>query len=229
MQRVRPEPNDTFSSQWVGVDGCSGGGLLQEGTESDSVGGTPVYAAWVELTPRGEDRLSMAVHPGDVVAGSISRGIADLWTISLADVTRHERFVAVVRHWASGTSAEWIEERSVLVVSGFAFLTNLSYFRVAKFGRKYTGSLADRAQVHRPIGTSTTTTVRSVRMLLTPGPTRRVALDRVGGLERDGGSFMVVRSKPFRSTTGPAPATVRLGAVPGGLAVPVASVSGPAR
>lgn len=201
VQRVHPEPNDTYSSEWVGVDGFSGGGLLQVGTDSDSLGHVPTYRAWVELAQTSALRLSMTVRPDDVMAATMLERGSDLWTITLADVTRRERFAATVRFQASGTSAEWIEERPVIVSSGIGSLANLSYFRVAKFGRRYTGSLPDSADVRRSIGGNATTMLRSVQMLLTSGPAHLVALDRVSALDRDGASFTVIRSKPF-STRG---------------------------
>ncbi len=201
VQRVHPEPNDTYSAEWVGVDGFSGGGLIQTGTESDSIKRVPTYDAWVELATPGERLLSMSVRPGDVMAATLVEDKTGRWMVTLRDVTRHERYSATVDHPTSDTSAEWIEERPVLSYARVSSLANLSYFQVARFGRRYTGSLPDAADVRRAIGATAPTTLRAVEMLLVPGPLDRVALDHVGALEDDGASFAVTRTKPFASGT----------------------------
>lgn len=199
VQRVQPEPNNTYSSQWVGIDGFSGGGLIQTGTESDSIDHVPAYGAWAALASTGEVALPMTVRPGDVMAATVAKGEGNVWTIALTDVTRHEDFATEVRYSTSETSAEWVEERPALASSGSSSLSNLSYYRVAEFGSRYTGSLPDTADVGRAIGATVPTTLRSVQMLLTPGPASLVALTRVGPLESDGASFTVTRTKPFSS------------------------------
>lgn len=197
VQRVRPEPNPTYSSQWVGVDGVSTASLVQTGTASDSVGGIPVYQAWIDLLPAPAARLPMTVRPGDVMAATVVKGRSDLWTITLTDVTLHEHYSKTVRYKTAGTSAEWIDERPVLDYGPVRFLANFSYFRVAEFGREYTGSLADNVYLRSCVGWPTQPTLRSVDMVLVPGPTEVVGLDRVSALMPDGASFAVIRTRPF--------------------------------
>jgi hypothetical protein len=209
VQRVRPEPNDTYSSQWVGVDGFSSQDLIQTGTDSNSVGGTLSYGAWIDLAPNSAQTLPMKVDPGDVMAATVVKSKSDLWTITLADITRHEHYSTSVHYMTRDTSAEWIEERPMIGAGGVGVLANLSYFRVAEFGSRYTGSLSDSADVQRGINAPVATQLRSVQMLLTKGPAHLVALDKVGTLATDGASFMVTRTKPFASRGAPAlPATV---------------------
>src|SRR6185369_10553217 len=42
---------DTFSSAWIGIDGITNSSLIQTGTESHCINGSPLYRAWWEILP----------------------------------------------------------------------------------------------------------------------------------------------------------------------------------
>ncbi len=79
------------------------------------------------------------------------------------------------------------------------FLADFSHFWVADLGRKCTGSLADSVYLRSSIDLPTQPTLRSVNMMLVPGPSDVAALDRESPLRTDGASFTVTRTKPFAS------------------------------
>jgi hypothetical protein len=107
--------SNRFSSSWVGVDGFNNSSLIQAGTEQDWFQGTAFYQAWWEILPAPETPItSMAVHPGDSISVSITRGAANQWTISLSDTTTHQSFTTVRTYTGPRTSAEWIQEAPTL-------------------------------------------------------------------------------------------------------------------
>jgi Peptidase A4 family len=99
-----------YSSQWVGIDGFNNSNLIQTGTEADVVGGRASYAAWWEILPAAETRISLTVHAGDSITGSVSKTSGTTWKITLTDNTSGASFTTSKTYRGSGTSAEWIEE-----------------------------------------------------------------------------------------------------------------------
>jgi len=109
-----------YSSTWAGIGGGFGannGPLIQSGTEQEvSATGATTYYFWYEVfggsgDTRGERRISLPVHPGDVV------GAVSLWTPSTgAEMgvcnfsTTNTCVQFTVASSAPGTTEEWIEE-----------------------------------------------------------------------------------------------------------------------
>jgi peptidase A4-like protein len=101
----------TYSSQWVGIDGFNNSNLIQTGTEADYYNGAAHYGAWWEILPAAETVIpSIAVHPGDHMTASITKGSGSSWTITITDTTTAKSFSTVKTYTGPGTSAEWIEE-----------------------------------------------------------------------------------------------------------------------
>lgn len=101
-----------YSATWVGIDGFDYGddNLIQAGTEQDWIDGTPFYRAWWEILPADETIIpSISVHPGDVMAVSITQGSPD-WTITVTDTTRGQSFTTQEPFGGVRSSAEWIQE-----------------------------------------------------------------------------------------------------------------------
>jgi hypothetical protein len=129
---------DEFSSTWIGIGGgcvdskCTAGDntLIQTGTEQDVVGGKAQYSAWWELIPAPSIGITMTVRPGDRIHADIHEMVSgsEVWSITLADVTRHETFTQTVSYSSSHATAEWIEETPLILGTngGFATLPNLS-------------------------------------------------------------------------------------------------------
>jgi len=127
------------SSDWIGIGGgcvnadCSltDSTLIQTGTEQDvDATGKASYSAWYELVPAPSLDASMTVAPGDHMHADITETVsgADLWKITLQDVTRNETFTTTVPYPSTHLTAEWIEETPLLIGTdaGLASLPNLS-------------------------------------------------------------------------------------------------------
>jgi len=128
------------SSDWIGIGGgCVDAGctvtdstLIQTGTEQDvDATGAPTYSAWWELVPAPSISISnMTVSPGDHMHASLSEVVndANVWTITITDVTKNETFTTTVPYPSTHATAEWIEETPLEIGTdaGFAALPNLT-------------------------------------------------------------------------------------------------------
>jgi peptidase A4-like protein len=128
------------SSDWIGIGGgCVDAGctvtdstLIQTGTEQDvDATGAPSYSAWWELVPAPSISIStMTVSPGDHMHASLAEVVndADVWTITIQDVTKGESFSTTVPYPSTHATAEWIEETPLEIGTnaGFAALPNLT-------------------------------------------------------------------------------------------------------
>src|SRR4051812_12409527 len=131
---------DEASSDWIGIGGgcidaaCTVGDntLIQTGTEQDVNGGSASYSAWYELIPAPSLTItSLTVHPGDHMHASIAETIAgaNVWNITLQDVTTGKSFSTTVPYTSTHATAEWIEETPLTFGTGgagLAALPNLS-------------------------------------------------------------------------------------------------------
>jgi hypothetical protein len=118
------------SATWIGIGGgCLDAGctlndatLIQTGTEQDvDASGHATYSAWWELVPVPAVTISnMNVSPGDHIHASVAEAVpdAELWTITLKDVTRNESFSTTVPYASTHSTAEWIEETPLTIGSG---------------------------------------------------------------------------------------------------------------
>jgi hypothetical protein len=128
------------SSDWIGIGGgCVDAGctvtdstLIQTGTEQDvDATGAPSYSAWWEIVPAPSISISnMTVSPGDHMHASISElaNDANVWNITIQDVTKNESFSTTVPYPSTHATAEWIEETPLEIGTnaGFAALPNLT-------------------------------------------------------------------------------------------------------
>lgn len=128
------------SADWIGIGGgCVDSGctvtdstLIQTGTEQDvSSTGAASYDAWYELVPAPEFEISnMTIEPGDAMHASISEVVndADVWTVTIQDLTRNETYTTTVPYSSTHATAEWIEETPLEIGTdaGFAALPNLT-------------------------------------------------------------------------------------------------------
>jgi hypothetical protein len=128
------------SSDWIGIGGgCVDAGctvtdstLIQTGTEQDvDATGVPSYSAWWEIVPAPSISISnMTVSPGDHMHASISElaNDANVWNITIQDVTKNESFSTTVPYPSTHATAEWIEETPLEIGTnaGFAALPNLT-------------------------------------------------------------------------------------------------------
>jgi hypothetical protein len=134
------------SATWIGIGGgcidagCKATdptGLIQTGTEQDvGSSGAASYSAWWELVPAPAVTIGkMTVKRGDRMYASVAEAVPDseIWTITLRDLSRHERFSTTVPYPSSHASAEWIEERPLGIGSGGAGLAPLPKLRATPF------------------------------------------------------------------------------------------------
>ncbi len=106
-----PTKGNTYSSDWVGIDGFKNSNLIQTGTESDYSNGAARYGVWWEILPAAATFItSMTIHPGDHMSASIKKGSGSTWTISITDNTTGQSFSTQKSYSGPGTSAEWILE-----------------------------------------------------------------------------------------------------------------------
>lgn len=103
----------TYSAVWVGLGGYRGGSqsLEQIGGESDCTrSGRPSYLTWLEVVPAAPTKLTLAVHPGDRLAASVSVRARDV-TLRIRDLTTGAKR-STTRHSTSldTSSADWIVE-----------------------------------------------------------------------------------------------------------------------
>ena len=128
-----------YSSQWIGIDGATNQDLIQTGTESDLADNiyNSSYFAWWELLPLPATLIpGFSVSPGDNMYASIKlvNATAHLWSITIKDKTKKEKFTTTVTYNASEASAEWIDERPYV-----GFFPPLADFHEGFYGSKYTG------------------------------------------------------------------------------------------
>jgi Peptidase A4 family len=108
---VSPTSANTYSSNWLGIDGFNNSSLIQTGTEQDWVNGVARYYAWWEILPAAETPIpssAITVSPGDTMTASITQGSP--WTITITDTTTGASFTTAQSYSGPLTSAEWIEE-----------------------------------------------------------------------------------------------------------------------
>jgi hypothetical protein len=107
---------DSYSSDWVGIDGYpSGNGTVeQDGTDSDCAGGTPTYYAWYEMYPAGTMELPSGhlVSAGDEMTASVTVS-GTQWSLTVNDTTRSWSYAppTITGSGLEQASAEWIAER----------------------------------------------------------------------------------------------------------------------
>jgi Peptidase A4 family/Concanavalin A-like lectin/glucanases superfamily len=111
---------DTYSSAWVGIDdgNDSNHDLIQTGTESDCVSGSPFYRAWWEILPAVETPITSGCQPsssscsvsaGDSMFAEIKKNSTN-WTITIIDYTQGWTFSTNQTYSGPQSSSEWILE-----------------------------------------------------------------------------------------------------------------------
>jgi hypothetical protein len=127
------------SSDWIGIGGgcidanctVTDNTLIQTGTEQDvDASGRASYSAWYELIPAPSIGVSLPVSAGDHMHADITETVsgANVWKITLQNVTRGQTFTTTVPYGSTHATAEWIEETPLLIGTnaGLASLPNLT-------------------------------------------------------------------------------------------------------
>lgn len=177
--------SDYASAFWVGIDGFTSNSVEQIGTESDCIGGTPVYYAWYEVYPQDSITLNLTVSPGDEVHARVDYlgdntfryTIRDLTTVETVSVTDRSRVIA------DRSSAEWVAEaptsrRRILPLADFAPVT---FTNAAVTVNGESGPISGAKWAYQPI------------VMESRGGTLKAI---PSGLGADGTGFSVVWDKP---------------------------------
>lgn len=101
-----------FAADWVGIGGFNDQTLVQDGTEADNINGHAQYAAWTEIIPAPEVRISgLTIHPGDRMEGIVQETKSGTWKMTVKDLTTGKSGGRTVKYNSSGQSVEAIHER----------------------------------------------------------------------------------------------------------------------
>ncbi len=152
---VVPSTGAQYSATWIGIDGTSPSGtLIQTGTEQSTVDGTTSYSAWVEELPDASVPIDAEVEPGDAMQSTVVETSADVWTVTLIDVTGSWEFSQPFAYTTPGASAEWIEEAPT-VGGGQSTLADFSSATFTSMGVDATGGQTlDPVYLINPAGTA---------------------------------------------------------------------------
>jgi hypothetical protein len=132
--------NNTWSSNWVGLDGFfkSNQTVEQTGTAAHCGGQgnkTPVYEAWYEMFPAGSVNV-FSVKPNDVINTSVSFSNGK-FTLTVTDITSGRSATHTAKCGScKRESAEWIVERPELCTATSCFLTHLADFGTTSLSAK---------------------------------------------------------------------------------------------
>jgi uncharacterized repeat protein (TIGR02543 family) len=96
---------------WVGVNGYSGPGLFQAGTDSSCLNGQQVtYTWWTDDAQNDDEQVLSTINTGDVMQVGVSQGTSGSWSYTIKDVTSGKTLSAVESYTGEGITAEWIVE-----------------------------------------------------------------------------------------------------------------------
>jgi hypothetical protein len=129
-------PN-TFSSEWVGLDGFSTRTVEQDGVSADCHGATPRYAAWYETFPHLEVQTRIVVHAGDSITATVtfSRRTRK-YQMAVIDNSNHHHFAVSQRCALSlckRSSAEFISEAPTLITGSGPVQASLADYGAESF------------------------------------------------------------------------------------------------
>ncbi len=123
---------DGYSAFWVGIGGASNQSqaLEQIGTSAETSNGQVSYYAWYELVPAAQQRLNLAVSPGDHISASVAVNGSNV-TVSLSNQTTGKSVTKNLQmNNPDVSSAEWIAEAPSAESAG----GSLSELPLADFG-----------------------------------------------------------------------------------------------
>ncbi len=206
---VVPSASLEYAATWVGIGGLPGTTLIQVGTIAATAARAVGYTAWLELLPTPAWTLTSKAAPGgtaafvvdqgDVVHASVNRAGANLWHVTIQDVTEKWTYSRTFAYEVGATSADWITERPSFYTAAVhkTVLSTLADYGSTRFDHLMTAEAGDRA--------SAPTTLTPVRMeragdvISAPGPTSP-ASSPTGVSFTD--SYLTVPSRIYGPTAG---------------------------
>ncbi len=102
----------TATSEWVGLGGVRGSGLIQAGVleVADPNTGAVVVEPWWEVLPLPQNPISLRVEPGDRVSVSLAEETPGEWLIELTDDTTGASFGIVEAYTGDTSTADFVVE-----------------------------------------------------------------------------------------------------------------------
>jgi hypothetical protein len=157
----------SYSAMWVGLGGykLTSPAVEQVGTELDCIGGRPTSSAWYELTPSPSHRVRIGVHPGDLIAASVTAAGGRI-TVAISDLSRRRLFQKTISpaNAIDLSSAEWILEAPSECIFGTSVCQTLP---LANFGRAQF-TLARAQTTGGGLGTISTAGGQDTKIILGP-------------------------------------------------------------
>lgn len=131
--------SETYSAEWVGIDGAGTNTVEQIGTSSNCGLLGASYSAWYEFYPASSVSISGTVKAGDIISAQVSYS-AGLYNVLITDHTENWSFhTAGTVSGSEDATAEWIVERPTLCdILGICSLSSLANFGEFYTGPKYT-------------------------------------------------------------------------------------------
>jgi hypothetical protein len=141
--------SDSYSSQWIGIDGAVSDTVEQTGTYADCGGPNatiPSYGAWYEMlgdeAVQGGAQVNLTpsvdypVDAGDSITATVAYDGVSEWTLTINDTTRPWASPFTINiSWSApeDASAEWIAERPELCNNAGCSLATLADFGTTTF------------------------------------------------------------------------------------------------
>jgi hypothetical protein len=135
-------PQDSITSEWVGLDGYGSSTVEQDGTLGWCFQGSATYYTWWEMYPAGTVTVGSTLTPGDAISASVSRsGIT--YRLAVTDTTTPANSFVQYSNCSVkciDASAEWIAERPAFATTGIAPLANYGTWTVTSAQETYRGT-----------------------------------------------------------------------------------------
>ncbi|HML01054.1 MAG TPA: G1 family glutamic endopeptidase [Acidimicrobiales bacterium] len=134
--------SNSYSAEWIGIDGYSSSTVEQDGSEADCSDGSPSYYAWYEMY--GDNSVNSGyqvelspstypVSPGDTISASVSVS-GTTWTLAVSDSQKAWSYSTNIGFsGAAQSSAEWVVERPEECNFFSCSLTSLADFGSVQF------------------------------------------------------------------------------------------------
>lgn len=100
------------ADEWVGIGGWDSPALVQAGVQEISMGQQALVEPWWEMIPQPQQfATGIMVRSGNKVLVSIVEARANLWRISMRDLTDGDAFAVAVRYRVVDPTADFVLER----------------------------------------------------------------------------------------------------------------------
>lgn len=175
---------------WVGIGGVGQAGLVQAGTQTQCLHGSPATGAWHQSLPREPYGVNadLAVSVGDRIRARVLALGRSSYSLSIENLTTGARFtVTSTNRSVDPTTAEWITEAPTVGCPTSCAIASLPDFGTVTFS----GVSTTIGGVNGPLDAAGFVHTRTT-LTTTSGPVRA----RVSATSRNGRSFAVTWERP---------------------------------